>query len=84
MESMNYKNLTKSELDSFFTSIEFKTPLWKHQLASLAFALGSKLNRVMFLHDIGIGKTLLALSLLQCWNPKNKILIFLRSVWTPC
>ena len=72
---VDYKNLTLDELNTFFSDIKFKTKPFKHQLASIAFSLAEDLNRVMFWHDIGTGKTLTALYLLQCWNVKGKILI---------
>ncbi len=72
---INYKSIPKEELETWFENIEFKKPLFKHQLVSLAFTLGEKLNRVMLNHDIGTGKTYTALALTLCWNPTGKMLI---------
>ncbi len=72
---MNYKLLSNEYLDNLFTDIAFKTKLYQHQKVSLAFTLGKQLNRVFFFHDIGTGKSLTALALLQCYNPIGKTLI---------
>lgn len=72
---MDYKLLTKETLDSWFDGVEFKTSPFKHQLVSIAFALGENLNNVMFLHGIGVGKTLIALYLLYLWNITGRTLV---------
>ena len=72
---MNYKSLTKTDLDNWFSEIKFKTKPYQHQLASIAFTLGENRSNVMFIHDIGVGKTLTALYLLQCWNITGKTLV---------
>ena len=72
---MNYKNLKMEELQEWFSDMDFKTDPYKHQLASLAFTLGESHKQVMLTHDIGTGKTLTALYLIQCWNVLGKILI---------
>ncbi len=72
---MNWKNLTSNKLKSLFQEVEFKTQPYKHQLATLGFTLGKNLKRVMYIHDIGLGKTLTALYTLKLWEVKGKTLI---------
>jgi len=72
---MDYKKLTKETLDLWFDGAKFKTPPFKHQLASIAFALGENLNNVMFLHGIGTGKTKISLDLLYLWNITGRTLV---------
>jgi len=72
---LNYKNLTYKKLQEWFEGANFKTKPFKHQLASMAFAIGESLNRVMFFHGIGTGKTLVALYLQNLWNVNGRTLV---------
>ncbi len=72
---MNYKNLKYDELQEWFSDMNFRIKPFKHQLASVAFSLGSHQSRVMFIHGIGTGKTLSSLILTQCWQPHRILVI---------
>jgi SNF2 family DNA or RNA helicase len=72
---VNYKTVPKEDYQEWFSDMHFKTEPFYHQYASLAFVLSERLNRIMYIHGIGTGKTLTALYLLQCWNPQQKTLI---------
>lgn len=69
---MNYKDLTLAELKDIFGVFDFKkTPYW-HQYVSLAFTLDH--DKSMLWHDIGTGKTLIALYSAQI-RELDKILV---------
>ncbi len=72
---MNWKECSEEKLKKLFSNIKFKTPLYKHQLASLGFIFEKNLNRVMLILDIGLGKTYLSLALLQLWKVNSRTLI---------
>ena len=74
-QNLIYKNLTDEELQEWFSEATFKTKPFKHQLASIAYAIGENRSDVMFIHGIGTGKTLAALYLLQSWNITGKTLV---------
>jgi len=75
MLNKDYKKLTDEELEKILPDSNFHTKLFRHQKVSIAFTLGEKHNRIMFIQGIGTGKSCLALHLLQCWNPQGKTLI---------
>ncbi len=69
---MNYKKLKLKELKRIFSDYHFKiTPYW-HQYVTMVYGINKK--RLMLWHDIGTGKTLTALFMMQIWGVK-KILI---------
>jgi len=72
---MDYKNLSYNEMLEWFSDYKFKTKPYKHQLASISFAICEQKSKLMLLHGIGTGKTLTALYLTDIWNPKGRILI---------
>ena len=72
---MDYKQLSYPELQDWFSTVNFKTKPYQHQLASLAFTLGNNFDRVMLILDIGLGKTLISFYQLYLWNIKGKTLI---------
>jgi len=75
---MNYKKLKLKELKQIFSDYKFKrTPYW-HQYVTLAFGLNRK--RLMLWHDIGIGKTLTSLLLMQIWGVKKILVVSPNSV----
>lgn len=69
---MNYKDLTIKQLKEIFCDYNFSRPPYWHQYVSLAFSLDH--DRIMFWHDIGTGKTLIALSALQV-RELDKVLV---------
>lgn len=71
-KDLDYKSLTKEELQHAFSEVSFSLQLMRHQLISLAFA--AERDRVSFIHDVGTGKTLCALYASKLWNCK-KILV---------
>jgi SNF2 family DNA or RNA helicase len=72
---MNWKNLTSKQLNELFEGVSFKTLPYKHQLATLAQTLGEGLRKVFYIHDIGLGKTLTALTMIQLWNFEGRVLV---------
>jgi len=73
--SMNWKKLTSAELNETFQNAQFKTQPYFHQLVTFTFVLSQNLNRVLLIHDIGLGKTLTSLYLLKLWNVKSRTLV---------
>ncbi len=73
IDTLDYKSLTKEELQYIFSDIDFPLePMW-HQLVSLAFA--AKRDRVAFFHDVGTGKTLTALHTLKLWDCQKTLVV---------
>jgi len=76
IKRINYKSLPREEFESWLDGyITFEPSLLTHQLASVCFALGEGLTRVMFTNDIGTCKTYTSLALSMCWKPKGRILV---------
>lgn len=73
LDNLDYKKLTKEELQYLFSDIDFLLEPLRHQSISLAF--GVKRDRVAFLHDVGTGKTLCALYLDILWGCKKILVI---------
>jgi len=71
----DYKSLSESDLLETFTDSNFKITPRYHQLVSLAFTLGENLNRVMYLHGVGTGKTISALLTQHLWGCKKVLII---------
>lgn len=80
MAHENYKTLTPKELSEMFAGVEFKTPPMHHQLVSLAWALNRDDERVFFWHDVGTGKTLIALYLYRLWGARKVLVVAPNSV----
>ncbi len=78
MKNTFYKSLSDYELFELFKETPFKRKPFRHQLCSIAFALDN--NRVMFLHDIGTGKTLTALYSILMWKTKKTLVVCPTSV----
>jgi len=76
MNNLDYKSLTKEELQYIFSDVDFPLSPMLHQFISLVFAADR--DRVAFLHDVGTGKTLTALYTAKLWKP-NKILVICPS-----
>lgn len=72
VNNLDYKSLTKEELQYIFSGIDFPLEPMRHQHISLAF--GVSRVRVSFCHDVGTGKTLCALYLAKLWGCR-KILV---------
>jgi len=70
---MNYKALTKKQLESIFDSVPFKTKPFLHQYACLAWAFQK--DKVAFFLDIGTGKTLVALYCAMLWKCENILVV---------
>lgn len=68
----DYKSLTKEELQHIFSDVDFIREPMLHQYVSLVF--GASRDRVSLWHDVGTGKTLIALYLAKLWGCK-KILV---------
>jgi SNF2 family DNA or RNA helicase len=80
---MDYKALTKDQLEDFFESVQWKTKPMAHQLATMAWVLGEELDRAMLWLDIGTGKTLTALYLAHyLWGCERIFVISPSSVVT--
>ncbi len=75
---MNYKALTKEELDYIFEDMCFKTQPMHHQLFSIAFA--EEKDRVSFFHGIGTGKSLCALYTHLVWDTQRILIVCPNSV----
>jgi len=72
MANLDYKSLSKIECEYIFEEMDFKlSPYW-HQYFSMVFA--ESRNRVGFFHDVGTGKTPLALMTMKNIWHCNKIL----------
>jgi superfamily II DNA or RNA helicase len=84
---IDYKNISKKTLQETFADIKFKTSPMHHQLVSLAFALDMNRKRVVFVHDIGTGKTLVALYTAMLWGCKKILVVCpnstLKKTWAP-
>lgn len=74
MTEFDYKSLSKKEAYEIFKgTISFSIePMW-HQLVSLSYA--AEHNRVLFLHGVGTGKTLLALWTAMLWGSKRVLVV---------
>ena len=72
IDDFDYKSLTKEEVHEIFADVDFHCEPMLHQYVSLAFGMGR--DRVSFWHDVGVGKTLIALYLAKLWKCK-KILV---------
>jgi len=70
---IDYKSLTKSELQYIFSDIDFPLEPMRHQFISLAFA--AERNRISLIHDVGTGKTLCVLYTLKLWNCKKTLVV---------
>lgn len=57
-----------------------RTALLHHQLVSLVWGLDAERKRVMLWHDIGTGKTLIALCLSLLWNARRVLVVCPKSV----
>jgi len=77
---MNYKNLTQKDLKGIFANVHFKIPPLQHQLISLVFALDKNRKRICFWHDIGTGKTAIALLTFLLWGCKKGLIVCPNSV----
>lgn len=74
-----YKNLTVDDLHAMFSDVKFKTKPMHHQLASLAWGLDGR-KKIMLWHDIGTGKTLIALYLTRLWRAQKTLVVCPNSV----
>jgi SNF2 family DNA or RNA helicase len=74
MPVFDYKSLTKKDLGYIFDGMSFKTePMW-HQLVAMAFA--SDKPRVNLFFDVGTGKTLAALLIMnRVWHCKKTLVV---------
>ena len=75
---MDYKSLTRPELDEIFADTEFRTAPRLHQLQSLAWMAGTR--RDAYWGDIGVGKTLTSLYAMQLWGAKRVLVVCPSSV----
>ena len=75
---MDYKSLTKAELDEIFGSVSFRTTPGLHQLQSLAWAADKR--RIAYWGDVGIGKSLWALYALKMWGCSKTLIVCPNSV----
>ena len=73
IDYMDYKNLSKEELDYILNGSGINKGLMNHQLISLVFAVTR--NRVAYFHGIGTGKTLTALETLKLWKRKRVLVV---------
>lgn len=72
------KDITPDEAADILDGIEFKTKLLHHQAASLIW--GADMDRLMWWHDIGTGKSLTALYMNQLWGFKKLLIVCPNSV----
>jgi len=70
---IDYKSLTRSELQHVFSDIDFLLEPMRHQFISLAFA--SERDRIFFFHSVGTGKTICSLYSVKLWECKKTIVI---------
>ena len=73
LNNLDYKSLTKEELQYVFSEVDFPLEPMRHQFISLAFAANR--NRVCWAHDVGTGKTLCALYASRLWNCKKMLVV---------
>jgi len=70
---LTFKEFELPELQEIFGDYKFKlSPRW-HQYVTFAFGLEK--NRVMFWHDIGTGKTITSLYMMNIWGIKRVFVI---------
>lgn len=72
------KSLKREDYLYAFEKEKFKTTPMTHQYASMAWAMVR--NEVMFLHDIGTGKTLTAIYTTQLWDVDRVLVVCPTSV----
>lgn len=80
MSNLDYKSLSKEECEFIFQDQKFKIPPYWHQYISMAFAADKR--RVGFFHDVGTGKTPLALLTSQMWKAKRILAICPSSAYS--
>ena len=76
---MLYKNLTDSQLANIFEGVDFQTPPRHHQLVSIAWVMDNR-NRISLWHDIGTGKSLIALYCIYLWWTNRALIVCPNSV----
>jgi SNF2 family DNA or RNA helicase len=75
---IDFKSLTNEEADSIIGDMEFKTPMYLHQKASLLFCYDKKQAGVF--SDVGTGKTIIALYTAQLKGYKKIFVVCPNSV----
>lgn len=73
LDNFEHKSLTDEELQHAFSEVSFSLQLMRHQLISLAFAVGR--NQVALFHDVGTGKTLISLYTAKLWGCKKVLVV---------
>lgn len=75
---IDFKTLTRPELEEIFDGVPFGTPPRLHQLQSLAWMADKR--RVAYWGDIGVGKTLVALYAMRLWGAERVLVVCPNSV----